>query len=744
MKVFTQTNNFLTKNRKNIIYILWFLVVFFVLSNLTFAWWLSTTVNPEDVKNKSIIISWLNEVLKAVAVTLTLWTNIVWWFLSPEWTSGKIIWIDGVLKSIWIMVSNVVYFLFAWIFIWIAFMNIIGKDGETYQLKQAIPRFIVWVLIVPFSWFFVQFIISLSNILTAAVLSLPMTDEIYKKWDLVKKELMIEVCTEWYTINTWTDDALKKLTSWQKVSSSGKWYVIVCNSPKQEPLSKVLAWNKIYSVMYFYTFTVMEFKDYWKLFSWDLVKWLEDIIAVIFKTWFSIIFIIIYAILVITLWIALFVRVIWFWIFAMLSPIFWLFYFFKKDGWWEWAAKYLSVKNLIWLWLVPVYVSAALAFWIIFILTADKWIETSWLIKKSCMEWVPWTNNQYTKVCWDWVYHWENKTSSDNTFKWFVGNFWKFLLQVFGILFLWMWVMAALKSSDITKEVASPIAEFWARIWDIMRKAPTYTPIFPWWLSAQGMQQVWQAANTYFLQKSIDTWKNFMEKHRLFSNEQVNADMATRKLAQQVSDWVNKDELRELKQVLSNYKDVQSMTRSDDLKNLLKVIAEKTGILKKEELDKLNLSDPQVLAKLVADINNKNSINNWILFWSQISEWEALGMLQWLSKNSNKNWKTPEISTSLSSTITTKKVDPKKPDSNINVLIHTYDWKSDSSPVKIEINNNWTIDSWKIDWLIKWLTSKWYNWKYTESEFIDLLQSMWIKSWFADIIGKLPKDFLKK
>jgi len=27
-----------------------------------------------------------------------------------------------------------------------------------------------------------------------------------------------------------------------------------------------------------------------------------------------------------------------------------------------------------------------------------------------------------------------------------------------------------------------------------------------------------------------------MEKHRLFSNEQVNADMATRKLAQQVSD----------------------------------------------------------------------------------------------------------------------------------------------------------------------------------------------------------------
>ncbi|USN59058.1 MAG: hypothetical protein H6767_03045 [Candidatus Peribacteria bacterium] len=71
------------------------------------------------------------------------------------------------------MVSNIIYFIFAFLLIWIAFMNIIGKEGDTYQLKTALPKFIVGVLIVPFSWFFVQFVLSLSAILTASALTLP-------------------------------------------------------------------------------------------------------------------------------------------------------------------------------------------------------------------------------------------------------------------------------------------------------------------------------------------------------------------------------------------------------------------------------------------------------------------------------------------------------------------------------------------------------------------------------------------
>lgn len=523
MKILILLNNFLAKNRKNIIYILWFLAVFFVLSDFTFAWWGETASSPQD-KDKSQVITALNEALKAIAVVLTLWTNFVWWFLYPEWTSWKIIWIDQTLKTLWIMVSNIVYFIFAWIFIWIAFMNIIWKDWETYELKKAIPRFIIWVLIVPFSWFFVQFIISISSIFTAAVLSLPMTNDLYSEWSKKVEETKIKVCNWWYTIKTWTPKALEwdknaaKSSSW---SSSWTNYVIKCESENEESLSKILTWNGIYSIMYFYTFWVMKFDDYGKLFSWDLVKWVTDILDLIFKTWFSIIFIVVYAILVIALGLALFVRVLRLWFFALFSPIFWLLYFFKKDWGWEWVVKNFNVKNFISLALVPVYVSAALAFWMVFILTADTWIQKSWLIKKEwenhCVNLLPDTAskwNQATKVCWDWVYHGENNKATES-FKWFVWNFWNFLLQVFGIIFLRMWVIAALKSSDITKEVVDPIAWFWDEIWKLMRKAPTYAPIIPTgsgamsahWLSRAGSTLSWNVE-----QKFSQQWSDFWQK----------------------------------------------------------------------------------------------------------------------------------------------------------------------------------------------------------------------------------------
>jgi len=48
-------------------------------------------------------------------------------FLDPAWYNGSIFNMNQYFKEIWILVSNVVYFIFAFILIWIAFMNILGK-----------------------------------------------------------------------------------------------------------------------------------------------------------------------------------------------------------------------------------------------------------------------------------------------------------------------------------------------------------------------------------------------------------------------------------------------------------------------------------------------------------------------------------------------------------------------------------------------------------------------------------------
>lgn len=730
MRILSLFNEFLTKNRKTIIYILGFLFLFVCFSDITFANTDSTTppkTQVTETKNSSEWVTILNELIKAVAVVITFWTNIVGWFLYPEWTNWTIIWINNILKTIWIMVSNLVYFIFAWVFIWIAFMNIIGKDWDTYQLKQALPRFIVWVLIVPFSWFFVQFVISASSILTAAVLSLPMSDEIYQSANLEKSD-NIPICRWWYTIHTWTKESLSKV-SWTK-ESSGEWYVIVCNEKdKNGKLTDLLQWNGIYSIMYYYTFAVMKFDDYWKIFSWDIWGWINSIIALLFKTWFSILFIIIYAILIIALWMALFIRWVRFWMFAMFSPVFWLFYFFKKDGWWDGAAKNFSVKNLISLAMVPVYVSWALVFGLVFLMVAWKWITENKLIQKDDKTWntylqVPWNENKATRVYWDWVYHNEKWNSAIDDFQ---SNFWTLVMQIFGIMFLWMWVMAALKSSEITWEVVDPIAKFGSSIGDLMKKMPTYAPIFPGGLSAQGLQQVWSAAGTSlskFEQKRTDQW---LKDRWLFQDPDVNASAKSKIVREEIEreQKFDDDNMKKFTNALKDFSNLRSLTNDAEGKKMIEAAHKR--LFPDDKIDLTNANEKQI-AEAIAKINNwiidKQNTNG--IFWdkTRITSGKELDEV---SKLFNKKWsetETPAAPWNWTQTI------------NINT------WNKTIPNTNIDIN----LKDWKITDLGEF--NKW-KWQYTETDFrTNVLDKItWIDKTEKDrIITELKKtkDFFNK
>ena len=179
--------NFLARNRRVFYNACFFLFIFSLTGDFTFAdpkevvvvddaqkWWkFAGTINTALI--------WLSAIVWIVTYFITL-------FLEPGWINGTIFWLDVRFREVWILVSNVVYFIFAFLLIWIAFMNIIWKGQDKYQLKQALPKFIIWVLIVPFSWFFVQFILSISAILTVSALSLPFNtfQDIQKEIDTIK------------------------------------------------------------------------------------------------------------------------------------------------------------------------------------------------------------------------------------------------------------------------------------------------------------------------------------------------------------------------------------------------------------------------------------------------------------------------------------------------------------------------------------------------------------------------------
>lgn len=149
--------------------------------------------------------------------------------------------------------------------------------------------------------------------------------------------------------------------------------------------------------------------------------------------------------------------------------------FFQKE-WWDTFIWKFNIKEFLALVFLPVWVSAALVFWMIFILTAQLQLSTpstpksKALIENNCINIPKTTEGVDNKVCWSWVYHGETSEQSSSSMPMTKNNFWSLLVQIFGIMFLWMALMAAIKTSKIVAEVASPIENIWKSVWELMKK----------------------------------------------------------------------------------------------------------------------------------------------------------------------------------------------------------------------------------------------------------------------------------
>ncbi len=75
------------------------------------------------------------------------------------------------MYELWVTMSNITYFIYAILLIFIALATIFGRDN--YGYKAMLPKLALGILLVPFTWWFVQFTISLSSVVTASVISIP-------------------------------------------------------------------------------------------------------------------------------------------------------------------------------------------------------------------------------------------------------------------------------------------------------------------------------------------------------------------------------------------------------------------------------------------------------------------------------------------------------------------------------------------------------------------------------------------
>jgi phosphoglycerol transferase MdoB-like AlkP superfamily enzyme len=91
--------------------------------------------------------------------------------MSPDWTSGDLFGLRTPMYALWVTVSNIVYFIYAILLILIALGTMFGQDKFSY--KVMLPKLALGILMVPFTWWFVQWTISIATVVTASVITIP-------------------------------------------------------------------------------------------------------------------------------------------------------------------------------------------------------------------------------------------------------------------------------------------------------------------------------------------------------------------------------------------------------------------------------------------------------------------------------------------------------------------------------------------------------------------------------------------
>ena len=662
----SKIKSFFLNNKKSLFYAGFFIFSFFLFNELAFA---GNATGPAWATWTNNDSNFINDGIKAVNFLLIiswalLWatTSLVSLFLTPSWVNGTIFGLDWYMKDIWIMVSNLVYFIFAFILIMIAFMNIIGK-WDKWELKSALPKFIVWVIMVPFTWFFVQFVLSLSAILTIGVLTLPYDSfwwtqkyqEAQQSFGQMINKIKWDTNSEWEAKDeiptTFVLNLTETITEWDTLKKKKEFF----DQWNRKTIESILSWKEepdsIFWIISLYTYGVMQVQESDITSSDDIANSIRSISDLTLKVIFDALFILIYMILMIALFLALLVRGIKLWVYAMLSPAFGLLYFFDKtDGVWSGSWKFW-IKDFISLALVPVYVAAALSFWLLFIMVANHGMWTSSLLT-SC------DNSKYTDS-----FTAEMVSTSTDKSKMTclgVGSFtfaiqwahsgaptwnalWKIIMQLFGIVILWISVMMALKQSEITEQIAKPIWDFWNSVWGLVAKSPMYAPIIPtgtWLMSASWLQRVWAQAKTSYEEASRNTWNQFMQDYGLFGQQKI--DLSTKSinaLKAYETEWMTNTVVWKVKESITAWGTVEVLSKDNNFRELIVWLSKNPdleGTMDMSLFDK-NLDNPTNLARAMAELDhamdrkywNQRSILSWTRRWSEARPQDINQSISW-------------------------------------------------------------------------------------------------------------------
>lgn len=117
-------------------YAKYFLFLFLFVGGSCFA-----AQKDSDVVNA--IIQVLDLVFAFLSFLMTPAIIIAGWLLTPDWTMGDFFGLRKYFIDVWVLVSNIVYIIFALLLLVMAVVQIFGGGEAEYAFKQKLPKFLL-------------------------------------------------------------------------------------------------------------------------------------------------------------------------------------------------------------------------------------------------------------------------------------------------------------------------------------------------------------------------------------------------------------------------------------------------------------------------------------------------------------------------------------------------------------------------------------------------------------------------
>ena len=331
----------------------------------------------------NLIVQVLDVVFAMITAVMTPAVILAGWLLSPDWTMGDFFGLRKYFLNVWILVSNLVYIAFALILLFMAVMQIFQVGESEYAFKQRLPRFLVGILMVPFTWLIVSWTLSFANQATAAVLSIPMgaiaqmqdsTAAGEDKWLFHEKVIPTKIsidltkdgsnkssevdCKHLDGNSTWCISAAEFVAN----NGSGPYFIMMVYA---------------YDIFKIQKTALVDLTSTCKA-NVDVKGCIKNLTDVLIKFGTALITTFFFGVLTIALCWVLLMRAFKLWAYVMFSPLFWIAYF----TWWKWWGEALGseggggessgLASLSFFWffqlaMVPVMVSGVLAFGLLFI-----------------------------------------------------------------------------------------------------------------------------------------------------------------------------------------------------------------------------------------------------------------------------------------------------------------------------------------------------------------------------------------